>query len=1068
MAEGEVELENLIQKDYYNTSFSYELTNKYLCYISVNKDVFFEKQHQLVIAVIPEDSQNTKCSTLSLVLPTQDSQVILIPKDLVIKLHAGSEILENSNFLKEFIQIIFSQESFEAVELLLHQEIFSWSKFLTISIQFTRVLQFVLSEKLLEYGGFPFDSLENGNTLLHLCVYGNYCGSIKVILDLLGWKAFQSIKDVTKQDIQNFVDKTNSSDNTALQLCVLKHSHYCLLHLLEVGADIGIVDMNRNSIFHFASYFDDVKSIQIIFNYFESRDVASLILRDEMKRFNKQLLAPILLSKSIAVIDTFLGYIDLNVAFDDSGNLLIHLACKHNNVYLVNKLCCLSRDLNAINKDAKTPLKIAALQGNVKIVELLLDAGVSVGEKDDENAALFLAAEMGNIKIVSILIGYGASMYGRYSNVLHAASKGDNIELIEYLITEQKIEIDTMDINGESALFKSVMLGHKLSVKYLLMKGANPNQINCEKENMLILAIEHGEFEIVKILLAFKADASYVKPDGKTSLIIACENDRDDILSLIIDQITLESLNHCDNNGNSIGHIAVINDAWKCNHLLVECFSDQCTNDQIKQLLFKQRNNDGMSLYEVLFRNKGKDLKYLLFNAPIDYFFDNPEELHRMYDDGNYDLLVILLDRLVSEILLLIYYLIFGISICLQFLSKWLQVYENKSEFSRESMTIHWLHKHYRFSHMNSYYKVMRPYFFGFINWFDKKTLYVFPALFKHFYQFYNLLSIAAVSSGTIFIALRLTQDQNQWAFAALTFSLCSMFSLKYVSVLPNLGAYIASILQIFRSDIPKFLIVVFLILFSYIGSIHLAGRYEAQRRHPNDSVCLNDSSYIYWFNYEDSIGYTLKNPLISGTVFVLDGGPSDVQSSLLNLSFVYISIYLFFGFLVIIILLNILIAQLSLTYAEISAEREFHFIFQLVVYYELISTANLILGRYFRPRSVIKHIVLSKTEWRKYLNGSPSRSGDLLTRDIDVRSRNISDNVSLVQTVLSKMKSSLYTTSEIITHLYDNFVELRRDYFCEKLPRDVSTSVDVEQINKRLDVLEGKMERIIQLLENN
>ena len=103
-----------------------------------------------------------------------------------------------------------------------------------------------------------------------------------------------------------------------------------------------------------------------------------------------------------------------------------------------------------------------------------------------------------------------------------------------------------------------------------------------------------------------------------------------------------------------------------------------------------------------------------------------------------------------------------------------------------------------------------------------------------------------------------------------------------------------------------------------------------------------------------------LRNPFFSGSIFLLDGGPGNVEEDIRTLNFVFVFVYLFFAFLVIIVLLNILIAQLSQTYAEISAEREYHFVLELAVYYELLSTGNLLFGAHFRPRSVIDHIVVS------------------------------------------------------------------------------------------------------------
>ena len=238
MAEQEVELIQREKLDH-DTPFPSGLTNKYLCYIPDNPEGYFDKQNQLVVAIFPDNEKSTESKVTSLVLPNQKSQVFNIPCDLIIKLHSSIELLQKATFQEEFIQIVFSQESLEAVELLLQQNIFSWSRFLRISIRYPRVLQYALSEKFIETNGIHLHGLENGSTLLHVCVYENNSQSMKLVLELFEHKSFQSQREVTKETIQDFLNEKNLSENTALQLCVLKNSRECMLQLLTAGADVG-------------------------------------------------------------------------------------------------------------------------------------------------------------------------------------------------------------------------------------------------------------------------------------------------------------------------------------------------------------------------------------------------------------------------------------------------------------------------------------------------------------------------------------------------------------------------------------------------------------------------------------------------------------------------------------------------------------------------------------------------------------------------------------------------------------------------------------------------------------
>ena len=349
----------------------------------------------------------------------------------------------------------------------------------------------------------------------------------------------------------------------------------------------------------------------------------------------------------------------------------------------------------------------------------------------------------------------------------------------------------------------------------------------------------------------------------------------------------------------------------------------------------------------------------------------------------------------------------------------------------------------------------------------DSKTRFFFTAVYFYFAELYNALDIGVLATGIIMFILRIVGDQTQWAFASLTFALLTLGFLQYIRVIPSLGAYIASILKIFGKDIPKFGIVILVVLFSFIGSIHLAGRYEAELRQPDNSVCSN-SSFIYWFSDEASINYNLKYPFISGLILVLDGGPGNVEDSLNTLNVVFFVVYLAFAFLIIVVLLNILIAQLSETYAEISSEREFHFQLYLAIYFELYSTTNTLFGKRYRPRSVIDRVTLSRAKWKVYLDKTPNRNSDLLVRDIDSRTKNVNDKTEGINSKVNAFKKNFSVLTDLLTRVYGGVVEGRGEFsrgtMRSKSP--IRGDVSLESVSSRLDGLEQKMEKIIHLLE--
>ena len=129
-----------------------------------------------------------------------------------------------------------------------------------------------------------------------------------------------------------------------------------------------------------------------------------------MRQLNRLHFPPIIFSQSEEVTNVYLKYIDLSETFDEKGNYIIHMASKFNNVSVVKSLVSSGVELNCTNKDLLTPLKISASEGFLKIVEILLEAGVSVEEEGDVNTALFMATLRGHLHVVRLMIEHGESL----------------------------------------------------------------------------------------------------------------------------------------------------------------------------------------------------------------------------------------------------------------------------------------------------------------------------------------------------------------------------------------------------------------------------------------------------------------------------------------------------------------------------------------------------------------------------------------------------------------------------------------------------------------------------------
>ena len=257
----------------------------------------------------------------------------------------------------------------------------------------------------------------------------------------------------------------------------------------------------------------------------------------------------------------------------------------------------------------------------------------------------------------------------------------------------------------------------------------------------------------------------------------------------------------------------------------------------------------------------------------------------------------------------------------------------------------------------------------------DAKLKYLLNAFPKYFDGAYNIIDWSALISSFLLILLRAASSHLQWTFAGLSFIFFSISLLKYTRISPALGAYVSGVFRIFLIDIPRFFVIVIIVLIAYIGGIHLAARQQPSSNQSLCSVapyqvCNNSLSEFFWFNQELTCAYDLRRPLLSGLIFMLDGGPGNHVEDILQDNLFFTLIYLAFSFTIIVVLLNILIAQLSETYSSIIKENNYHYKIALVVTLELKSNLAFWFGRRFRKYTSIKSLTIPGAHWYQLIKG--------------------------------------------------------------------------------------------------
>ena len=262
----------------------------------------------------------------------------------------------------------------------------------------------------------------------------------------------------------------------------------------------------------------------------------------------------------------------------------------------------------------------------------------------------------------------------------------------------------------------------------------------------------------------------------------------------------------------------------------------------------------------------------------------------------------------------------------------------------------------------------------------DKRSHFYLRAVYQHFRETYNMIDICSVIFLILLFVFRLmliffpsTFSVLHWTCSALTFTFFTFKFYKFTKMFPSLGIYIETLSNVLSADVPRFSLVILILLVSYIGSIQLVARSYSSE----GAQC----SFSHWFG-DNTVPFSpLLTPFISGLLFIIDGGPGNYETSFREVPIMFSIFYLVFAFCIIVVLLNVFIAQLSQTYANIYANKDLlDFKTELALDYETQSSIVFkLLSPLRRPlkRILVEKIIVPLKTWKSYYSEYDKRISD-------------------------------------------------------------------------------------------
>jgi uncharacterized protein len=190
-----------------------------------------------------------------------------------------------------------------------------------------------------------------------------------------------------------------------------------------------------------------------------------------------------------------------------------------------------------IDPDRETALIVAATQGDLSIVKLLLERKADPNISDKNGFTPFYRAlglkhdDIADLLAMQPNLNLNQRGLKRVTLLITYASR-DREDIVKSLI-ERGADVTLRDDDDDTALHLAAQNGNVNLTKLLLDKGAPINAQNKVGGTALMWAASKGNVELAQLLLERGADASIKDEDGTTALGWAIKNKRDNVQAIL-------------------------------------------------------------------------------------------------------------------------------------------------------------------------------------------------------------------------------------------------------------------------------------------------------------------------------------------------------------------------------------------------------------------------------------------------------------------------------------------------------------------------------------------------------
>lgn len=177
----------------------------------------------------------------------------------------------------------------------------------------------------------------------------------------------------------------------------------------------------------------------------------------------------------------------------------------------------------------RTPLMLAAANGRVKAVTVLLELGADPNLTDDPQGkparGLPFALALGGLSSVS--------EYHLGRTALMLAALSGHAEVVDLLL-RSGAGVDLVDYARCTALYLGAAMGHASIVRRLISAGANVNHVGPQRTTPLFTAVESGSPRTVQLLVDAGARVAAKNSHDESPLVAAAIRGKADIVAILL------------------------------------------------------------------------------------------------------------------------------------------------------------------------------------------------------------------------------------------------------------------------------------------------------------------------------------------------------------------------------------------------------------------------------------------------------------------------------------------------------------------------------------------------------